>query len=155
MAIKYEIQKLKNAQGKGDERRFVRIYEQEPMTADELQTQIQDNCSLTKSDVAATLKALSELMKQELASGRRFYLPDIGYFKLSVDLSMSENTLTDKVRADNISVRNIKFRPNSVMLRHVKTKVRFERSRSTTTSRQYTEESFRPDCEPISTHMPV
>ena len=55
MAIKYEIQKLKNAQGKGDERRFVRIYEQEPMTADELQTQIQDNCSLTKSDVAATL----------------------------------------------------------------------------------------------------
>lgn len=74
-------------------------------------------------------------MKQELASGRRFYLPDIGYFKLSVDLSMSENTLTDKVRADNISVRNIKFRPNSVMLRHVKTKVRFERSCSTTTSR--------------------
>ena len=45
MAIKYEIQKLKNAQGKGDERRFVRIYEQEPMTADELLTQIQDNCS--------------------------------------------------------------------------------------------------------------
>ena len=32
MVIKYEIQKLKNAQGKGDERRFVRIYEQEPMT---------------------------------------------------------------------------------------------------------------------------
>lgn len=81
-------------------------------------------------------------MKQELASGRRFYLPDIGYFKLSVDLSMSENTLTDKVRADNISVRNIKFRPNSVMLRHVKTKVRFERSCSTTTSRQYTEEEL-------------
>ena len=48
MAIKYEIQKLKNAQGKGDERRFVRIYEQEPMTADELQTQIQDNCSLLR-----------------------------------------------------------------------------------------------------------
>lgn len=42
MAIKYEIQKLKNAQGKSDERRFVRIYEQEPMTADELLTQIQD-----------------------------------------------------------------------------------------------------------------
>lgn len=142
MAIKYEIQKLKNAQGKGDERRFVRIYEQEPMTADELQTQIQDNCSLTKSDVVATLKALSELMKQELASGRRFYLPDIGYFKLSVDLSMSENTLTDKIRADNISVRNIKFRPNSVMLRHVKTKARFERSCSATISRQYTEEEL-------------
>ena len=64
MAIKYEIQKLKNAQGKGDERRFVRIYEQEPMTADELQTQIQDNCSLTKSDVAATLDRKSVVGKE-------------------------------------------------------------------------------------------
>ena len=49
MAIKYEIQKLKNAQGKGDERRFVRIYEQEPMTADELQTQIPTSLKLNQS----------------------------------------------------------------------------------------------------------
>ena len=142
MSIKYEIQSIKNAQGKGNEHRFARIFEQEPMTANELESQIQANCSLTKGDIAASLKALCDCMRHELSTGRRFHLPEIGYFSLSVDLDMPDDKPTDKARADHISVRNINFRPDASLLADVQCSARFERAKFSTKSRQYTEEQL-------------
>lgn len=142
MNIKYEIQSIKNALGKGEEHRFARIFEYEPLTADELESQIQANCSLTKGDIAASLKALRDCMLHELSTGHRFHLPEIGYFSLSVDLDMPDEKPTDKARADYISVRNIKFRPDASLLAEVKRNARFERSKFSTKSRQYTEEEL-------------
>lgn len=142
MSIKYEIQSIKNAQGKGEEHRFARIFEHEPMTPDELEAHIQANCSLTKGDIAAALKALSDCMRHELSTGRRFHMPDIGYFSLSVDLDMSVDTPTDKARADYISVRNINFRPDTSLLADVRRTASFERAKFSTKSRQYTEEEL-------------
>ena len=142
MSIKYEIQSIKNAQGKGEERLFARIFEQETMTSNELESQIQANCSLTRGDIAATLKALRDCMRHELSTGRRFCLPEIGYFSLSVDLNMPDDTPTDKARADYISVRNINFRPDASLLADVRRTARFERAKFSTKSRQYTEEEL-------------
>lgn len=142
MSIKYEIQSIKNALGKGEEHRFARIFEQEPMTANELESQIQANCSLTRGDIAATLKALRDCIVRELSTGSRFYLPEIGHFSLSVALDMSSEKPTDKARADYISVRNINFRPDASLLSEVKRKASFERSKFSTKSRQYTEEEL-------------
>ena len=142
MSIKYEIHSIKNSQGTGEERNFARIFEHEPMTAEQLKSHIQDSCSLTKGDIEATLSALREHMIHELSHGNRFYIPSIGYFSLSVDLDMPEDKPIDKVRGDYISVRNIKFRPDAAMLQEIKSNVRFERADFSSKSSKYTEEEM-------------
>ena len=67
MSIKYEIQSIKNSQGSGEERHFARIFEQAPMTAQQLAAHIQNSCTLTKADVEATLSALRDYMLHELS----------------------------------------------------------------------------------------
>lgn len=102
MSIKYEIHSIKNSLGTGKEQHFVRIFEDAPMSAQQLESHIQSSCSLTKGDVEATLSALRECMIHDLSHGHRFYIPSIGYFSLSVDLDMPEGKSADKVRADHI-----------------------------------------------------
>lgn len=142
MAIKYEIQKIRNSGGDGNERRFARIFEHEPMTALQIENHIQDNCSLTRSDVRSALVALRDCMASELRKGNRFHIPDIGYFSLSVDLNMREDTPTDKARADYITLRGVKFQPERSLVEEVGRGMRFERARFSTQSRQYSEEEM-------------
>lgn len=142
MSIKYEIHKIKNAQGTGEERSFARIFQQSPHTDRQLESQIQDNCSLTKGDVQATLMTLRDCMIEALSQGSRFHIPEIGYFSLSVDLDLPEGKTADKVRGDYISVRNIRFRPDAELLNEVKSNVRFERAKFSSRSQQYTEEQL-------------
>ena len=142
MSIKYEIQSINNSQGTGEERHFARIFEGIPMSAKQLESQIQSSSSLTKGDVEAALSALRDYMIRELSQGNRFYIPSIGYFSLSVDLDMPKDKPVDKARSEYISVRNIKFRPDSSMLQEVKMNVRFERARFSTKSRVFTEEEM-------------
>lgn len=141
MGIKYEIQSIRNSQGSGEEREFARIYENPPMTADQLENRIQASCSLTKADVKAALSALREYMIRELSCGNRFYIPSIGYFSLSASLDMPDGKPVGKVRGGYVKVRNIKFRPDASMLQEIKDKVNFERAAFTTKSKEHTEEA--------------
>ncbi len=140
MSIKYEIQSIKNSQGRGKELYFARIFDGAPMTARQLKESIQSSCSLTKGDVEAALSALREYMVRELSQGNRFYIPSIGYFSLSVDLDLPEGLPVAKARANHIGVRNIKFRPDASLLKEVKAGVGFERANFSTVSKKYTEE---------------
>ena len=98
MSIKYEIQSIKNSQSTGKDRHFARIYEGAPMSASQLESSIESSCSLTKGDVESALSALREQMLSELSQGNRFYIPNIGYFSLSVDLDMPDGkSLTKRV----------------------------------------------------------
>lgn len=142
MAIKYEIQTIRNSEGSGKERRFARIFGHEPMTAEQIENFIQDNCSLTRSDVRSALVALSDCMLHELRSGNRFYLPGIGYFALSVDLDMPENLPNEKARADYITLRSVRFQPERSLVKKVGQGMRFERAQFSTLSRQYNEEDI-------------
>lgn len=142
MSIKYEIQSIKNAQGTGEERHFARIFEYEPMTDRQLAKKIQASCSLTEGDIAATLSALRETMIYELSHGNRFFLPGIGYFSLSAEMNFPKDKPIEKVRGNNICVRNIKFRPEASMLQEIKGAVRFERADYSTQSKKYTEEEM-------------
>lgn len=100
-------------------------------------------CLLTKGDIQATLMTLRDCMIRELSHGNRFHIPEIGYFSLSVDLNLPDGKPLEKVRGDDISVRNIKFRPDAELLSEVKKNVRFERAKFSSKSRQYTEEELR------------
>ena len=142
MSIKYEIHSIKNSQGSGEEQRFVRLFESQPQADIQLESHIQSHSSLSKGTVQATLMTLRDYMVRELSEGHRFHLPEIGYFSLSVDLEMPEDVPSDKARGDYISVRGIKFRPGTELLKAVKRNARFERAKYSSKSRQYTEEEL-------------
>lgn len=142
MGTKYEIMPIKNAQGKGKDRFYARLLADEPMTSDEIEDYIQSSCSLTKGDVRAALSALRELMCQKLASGSRFYIPEVGYFSLSVRLEMPEGTPIEKVRGDHIRVRNINFRPAAELFDEVVKGLHFEKLKSPQAAETYSEESL-------------
>ena len=142
MSIKYEIHSIQNAQGTGKERHYAHIYEQPAMTPQQLASRIQDSCSLTKSDVEGTVSALREAMIRELEQGHRFYIPKIGYFSLSVELEIPDGKPIDKVRGDDIKVRNINFQPDASMLQEIKSHSRFEHAEFSTLSKKLSEESL-------------
>lgn len=142
MSIKYEIHSIKNSKGSGKEQEYVRIFDYPPKTVRQLESHIQNSCSLTKGDVQATLMTLRDCMIHELIQGNRVHIPEIGYFSLAVDLDMPDGMPMEKVRGDYISVRNIKFRPESELLDEVKRNVRFERAKFSSKSRRYTEEEL-------------
>lgn len=99
MELKYDIYMLNNAQGTGEKRQYVRIVQHEPMTEKQLQEKIQNRCSLTKGDVAAVLAELHDLLVEEFSMGRRFYIPEIGYFSMSQVWRRLKKIPTRRLRA--------------------------------------------------------
>ena len=136
MSIKYEIHGIKNAKGEGKEQKYVHLFAREPQSDHALEDDIQASCSLTKADVRAAFSALRDHMVRALASGSRFHLPGVGYFSLSVGLDAPDDLPSDKMRADYIRLRNIRFRPERSLLGEVGSGVSFERAGFSSRSRQ-------------------
>lgn len=142
MTIKYEIHSIHNAQGNGEERKFVRLKDHEPMTSKQIEQHIEQACSLTRGDVQAVMTALHDLIVTELSQGARFYIPEVGYLSLSVTTELPENRPMEKVTGNDIRLRNINFKPTAELLTEVGRNLHFERSRYTSKSKQYTEEQL-------------
>ncbi len=142
MKLKYDVYAINNATGSGEKRPYVRIVQHEPMTAKQLQEKIQNRCSLTKGDVAAVLAELHDICVSELQSGRRFYIPEIGYFSLSASLEMPEEKPDKKVTGKEVRLSGINFRPEANLLQEVQSGLHFERSRYSNRSTVYTEEKL-------------
>ncbi len=142
MELKYDIYTLANSQGTGENRQYVRLVQHEPMTAKQLEATIQQRCSLTKGDVAAVLSELHDLCVQAFSEGRRFYIPEIGYFSLSAGLEMPEDNPDKKITGKEVRITGINFRPEASILKEVNQNVHFVRSKYTNQSTQYTEEKL-------------
>ncbi len=142
MELKYDIYTLRNSQGTGEDRQYVRILQHEPMSEKALQERIQNRCSLTKGDVAAVLAELHDIAVQEFSEGRRFYIPEIGYFSLSASLEVPEENPDKKVTGKEVRITGINFRPEAQLLQEVQQKAHFVRSRYTNQSTPYTEEKL-------------
>ena len=142
MSIKYELHYIINAQGTGENRRFVRLFEQPPLSDHQLKKEIHSSCTLTVSDLEGTLSALRAAMIRELSQGKRFHIPSIGYFSLSVDSDIPDDTPEEKMRGDYIKVRNINFQPEASMLQEIKSHSRFEHAEFSTLSKKQSEESL-------------
>lgn len=143
MELKYDIYTLRNSQGTGETRQYVRIMQHEPMSENDLQERIQSRCSLTKGDVAAVLNELHDIAVQEFSEGRRFYIPKLGYFSLAASLEMpEENPDNKKITGKEVRVTAINFRPETKLLKEVQRNVHFVRSKYTNQSTVYTEEKL-------------
>ena len=76
---------------------------------EQLARDIQQECSLTRSDVKAMLAALADKMAQYLSEGKRVYLEDIGYFKVNLQ-SNQEITAIDDKGVGKVLFKSISFR---------------------------------------------
>lgn len=143
MDLKYDIYNISNVAGSGEQRKYVRLKQQKAMTASELEATIQNRCSLTKGDVAAVLTELRDIAVQEFAMGRRFYIPEIGYFSLSIGLDMPEDNPDKKITGKEVRLRGINFRPEAKFLQEVGRNIHhIVRSEYTSQSRKYDEEKL-------------
>lgn len=142
MAILYEVQNIKNAQGKGESRPFIRLHQDRAMTVDELASKLAASSTLTAADMKAVMSELCHYAIEELSSGRRFYLPEIGYLSLSAGHTPMKDKPNDKLTGNDIYVRNIDFRPEAKFLNEVRRKVSFEKSKHSTRSKQYSEDEL-------------
>lgn len=142
MELKYDIYMLNNAQGTGEKRQYIRIVQHEPMTEKQLQEKIQSRCSLTKGDVAAVLAELHDLMVEEFSLGRRFYIPEIGYFSMSASLEMPEENPDKKITGKEVRITGINFRPEGKLMEEVQRNVHFVRSRYSTNPQNTLRKSY-------------
>ncbi len=76
---------------------------------EQLARDIQQECSLTRSDVKAMLAALADKMAQYLSEGKRVYLEDIGYFKVNLQSNQEITTIDDK-GVGKVLFKSISFR---------------------------------------------
>ena len=107
MDLKYDVYTITNAEGSGEERKYVRLKQYEAMTAHELEATIQQRCSLTKGDVAAVLSELHDIVVSEFSMGRRVYIPELGYFSLAVNLEMPADKPNKKITGKEVRLRGI------------------------------------------------
>lgn len=128
MAIKYEIHYLPNAGGEGETRRFAHVFEEPAMTDNQMVERLAKHSCIGEAEATSVLMKLRDIIEEDLQEGRRVNIPGIGYLSLSADLDMDELKPDSKVRADYVSVRGIKFRPNADLLKTVKRRVKFEKS---------------------------
>lgn len=116
MNIKYNIQSIKNAQGNGKDREFVRLYENAPLSPRQLEEHIRNHTGLTPGALHGVLDTLGDCMAHALSEGTRFHLPGIGYFSLGARLDKPDGAADGKVRGNQIKVDGIKFRPEARLL---------------------------------------
>lgn len=142
MDLKYDVYTITNAEGSGEERKYVRLKQHEAMTASELEATIQQRCTLTKGDVAAVFTELHDIVVSEFSMGRRVYVPELGYFSLAVNLEMPEDNPDKKITGKEVRLRGINFRPETGLLREIERNIHFVRSEYTGRSNSFTEEKL-------------
>ncbi len=142
MDLKYDVYTITNAEGRGEERKYVRLKQHEAMTASELEATIQQRCTLTKGDVAAVFTELHDIVVSEFSMGRRVYVPKLGYFSLAVNLEVPEDNPDKKITGKEVRLRGINFRPEAGLLQEIDRNVHFIRSEYTGRSNVFTEKKL-------------
>lgn len=74
--------------------------------------------------------------------GRRFYIPEIGYFSMSASLEMPEENPDKKITGKEVRITGINFRPEGKLMEEVQRNVHFVRSRYSNQSTKYSEEKM-------------
>lgn len=142
MPITYDLYTIPDPQDEENKLYHVRVVPSKPQTPKELEQTIEKRCTLTTTDVHASLIALSDIMKEELLHGRRVHLPGIGYFYLTITANPADKKSMQKVRAPELEVKSIAFRPDKELMMDLKKEAKFEPTEYDTQSTKQTEISM-------------
>lgn len=93
---------------------------------DDIVNNISKRCTLSKGDIRAVLDELGDELVYNLCEGNRVYLPGIGYFYLS--LSAPKDADPKTTRSQNIGIKAVEFRADSILKNGLENHARFERS---------------------------
>lgn len=142
MPITYDLYTIPDPQDEENQLYHVRVVPNKPQTPKELEQTIEKRCTLTTTDVHASLIALSDILKEELLHGRRVHLPGIGYFYLTITANPTDKENMQKVRAPELEVKSIAFRPEKELIMDLKKEAKFEPTEYDTQSSKQTEISM-------------
>lgn len=142
MPIKFEVQNIENAAGLGERRKYVQLTTRKARTTDELADLIAHSCSLTASDVKAVMEEICHYAVDDLSSGSRFYLPEIGYLSLKVGNTPEASLAHGKITGKDIYLRNINFKPEAKFFKEIQKNVSFEKSNYSSPNATYDKQTL-------------
>ena len=126
MAIKYDL--YQNPPKKNNTRKprmHARVVTENPANTENLVKLIHSRCTLTESDIRATLCSLKDAMVDLLQEGRQVHIDGLGYFNITLDCPSVKSA--EGVRAEVIRFKNVTFRAEQ-KLKDEFTSVHFERA---------------------------
>jgi predicted histone-like DNA-binding protein len=140
MSIEYDFYRNPNSQGTNKKRYHARVVSSDRISTDELAEEIQNECSLTVTDVKAVLIALGDKLAKHLGDGSKVHLEGIGYFQ--VNLQCKEEVCTTRsVRSENVEFKSVSYRADNELKKHLK-KQKIQRSQTKIHSVEMTEEEI-------------
>ena len=140
MSIEYDFYRNPNSQGSNQKRYHARVVSSDRITTDELAEEIQNECSLTITDVKAVLIALGDKLAKHLGDGSKVHLEGIGYFQVNLQCK-EEVCSTRSVRSDNVEFKSVSYRADNDLKKHLK-KQKIQRSQTKIHSVEMTEEEI-------------
>lgn len=109
MSLLYEFYRNPQSDENENQAYHPRVITTGRVDTEQLARDIQQSCSLTRSDVKGMLAALADKMAQYLSEGKRVYLEDIGYFKVNLQCNQEVTEVDDK-GVGKVSFKSISFR---------------------------------------------
>lgn len=148
MAIQYQINSIKNVPGSKGERKYIKLHTSRSKSDKELYAHTEKVAGIRRGEVKDVMSAMQDYMVELLTGGINFYLPEIGYFSLSVELTDKgdEESASNKSSKKKVRVRGINFKPEKSLMERIQQEADFELSDYSTNSYRYKEEEL---CEKI------
>lgn len=84
--MKYHMVKSKNRVTAAKGKYVAKVRHYQTVDFDTIAERISESCTLTKADIIATLTAFSREMQQSLKNGDMVVMPNIGKFKLEMEV---------------------------------------------------------------------
>jgi len=140
MPIEYDFYRNPNSQGTNKKRYHARVVSSNRISTNELAEEIQNECSLTITDVKAVLIALGDKLAKHLGDGSKVHLEGIGYFQ--VNLQCKEEVCTPRsVRSENVEFKSVSYRADNELKKHLRNQ-KILRSQTKIHSAEMTEEEI-------------
>lgn len=120
MAIQFDWYENPQPSGRKEEEKALhpRLRLNGKVTTAQLRARIQKYCTLTETDVAAVLDALSHFMGEELAEGKQVHLDGIGFFRPNL-VATEPVTKETKRKSTKVKLKNIVYKADRTLLEEV------------------------------------
>lgn len=126
MAVRFEFYETPAPDdNQGEKKYHARAVSYHTAETKHLVNDIHSACTLTPGDIMACITELSRAMVHRLQEGERVHIEGLGYFQVSLQCD-NEDT-NPKTRANHVSYKTVKFRPDKELDKKMK-RVKVERS---------------------------
>ena len=113
MPISYDFYENPKSNSEEETSYHLRAISMGTVSTRDIAKRIQNETSLTRSDVMACLAALSHCMTSSFAEGHRVHLEGIGYFQIALQAPEGWDSTQRKVRG--VRVKGVRFRADSLL----------------------------------------